>query len=203
MSYHHHHPPFSFSTPILFPGWSQRGSHPLPVGPAHAPSPSSCPFLRVTTPPSLFPSPLPPPSFFLFPRISAGLTSPDSALPFPPPPSSPRCGAPVLPSRCQRPMGPPIALSIFPPILVTCQPEAVPASSVSVSHPGSGPPVAVDGLAGGTIPLPAGPHLHQVLAVHEHRVRRCAQHLSAALLLAQVAKTEPLSPRAKDRVFHV
>lgn len=189
------HPALLFLSPHLIP-WSQRGSSPLPVGPW--PSPSSCPFLRVTAPPSPFPPPRTPPSFFLFPRISAMLTSPGSALSSPHHPQAPGLGRPFFLPGARLLRAPPPS-----PFYLPAHPEDLPArtgpdSSAPVCHLGSGPPVAVDGLTGGTIPLPAGPHLHQVLAVHEHWARRRAQHLSAALLLAQVAKTEPLSPRAKE-----
>lgn len=145
-------------------------------------------------------SPSPYPTIFLpfSSDISGAHISGLSSL-LPTPPSSPRLRTPVLPPRCPPPTRPPP----HSPFYLPAHPEDLPArtgpdSSAPVCHPGSGPPVAVDGLAGGTIPLPAGPHLHQVLAVQEHRARRRAQHLSAALLLAQVAKTEPLSPRAKE-----
>ncbi|KAL0611058.1 Histone demethylase UTY [Plecturocebus cupreus] len=90
-----------------------------------------------------------------------------------------------------------------PPSLTTLGPAACglprPCRPWAPLSPCSEPPVAVEGFAGWTIPLPTAPYLNQVLRVHENRARRCAQNLTAALLLALVAETPPISPRAKDR----
>lgn len=167
--------------------WSQQGSFLcLWVPSSHqAPVPSSgSQFLRLCFPPL---------SFFLSAHISAF----SFLLPRPPP----------HPSTTFKPLalGPQVSLPRAHLLCVHPRPSFLPAhpGDLPASNPGSGPPVAVARLAGGAVALPAGQHLHQVLAVQEHRVWRCAQHLAAALLRAQVAPTAPLSPRAKDRVLYI